>query len=605
MGNHDSANLVLDWMMADGHSLNSSFSGFLVGLFTDSGRFDIAQKLLALAECGETEGNPFVYNKFLNGLVRQNRIDDAVNFFSEQMMLKSCLDACSFNILIRGLCKTGQVDKALNFFEEMVKFGLSPDVITYNTIIDGLCRVNKVDKARELLLEVRSRNGVSPDVVTYTSIISGYCKLNMMEEASVLFQEMISNGIRPTLITFNILIDGFGKVGNMASVSAMYEKMLFLGCLPDVVTFTSHIDGYCRIGQVGEASKLWKEMVDRKLFPNKYTFSILIIALCKENRLNEACDLLRQLKLRNDIIPQPFMYNPVIDGLCKAGKVDEANLVVSEMEERRCKHDKYTFTILIIGHCMKGRMLEAIKIFNRMLSVKCNPDDITIKSLLSCLVKAGMSDEASQIKKRVALGKVEVGLSTSRGKFPARTNMDIQTAIETRNNKLEMQSVNKKSLIEELDKLLERSRVPSEYATCLAGGSFDESNMIKNIEACEWLSGALRGLEVPNLYTTFGNMRAVREKKAEVDKLKSTFVRRASEFLRNYFASLVDFMISDKSYFSQRGQLKRPDHADLRYRCRTYARLLQHLKVLTLQTVLIYACFSCLISSLSFDVPEP
>ncbi|CAO2827144.1 unnamed protein product [Amaranthus hypochondriacus] len=156
---------------------------------------------------------------------------------------------------------------------------------------------------------------------------------------------------------------------------------------------------------------------------------------------------------------------------------------------------------------------------------------------------------------------------------------DIES-IETRNNKLEMQSVNNKSLIEELDKLLERLRVPSEYATCLSGGSFDESNMIKNIEACEWLSGALRSLEVPNLDSSFANMRAVREKKAEVEKLKSTFVRRASEFLRNYFASLVDFMISDKSYFSQRGQLKRPDHADLRYKCRTYARLLQHLKSL-------------------------
>ncbi|KAL2937981.1 Exocyst complex component SEC3A [Bienertia sinuspersici] len=156
---------------------------------------------------------------------------------------------------------------------------------------------------------------------------------------------------------------------------------------------------------------------------------------------------------------------------------------------------------------------------------------------------------------------------------------DIES-IETRNNKLEMQSVNNKTLIEELDKLLERLCVPSEYATCLTGGSFDESNMIKNIEACEWLTGALRGLEVPNLDTTFANMRAVKEKKAEVEKLKNTFVRRASDFLRNYFASLVDFMISDKSYFSQRGQLKRPDHADLRYKCRTYARLLQHLKSL-------------------------
>nr|XP_023905431.1 exocyst complex component SEC3A [Quercus suber]POF19730.1 exocyst complex component sec3a [Quercus suber] len=156
---------------------------------------------------------------------------------------------------------------------------------------------------------------------------------------------------------------------------------------------------------------------------------------------------------------------------------------------------------------------------------------------------------------------------------------DIES-IETRNNNLEMQSVNNKALIEELDKLLERLRVPSEYAACLTGGSFDEARMLQNIEACEWLTGALRSLDVPNLDSTYANMRAVREKRAELEKMKSTFVRRASEFLSNYFASLVDFMISDKSYFSQRGQLKRPDHADLRYKCRTYARLLQHLKSL-------------------------
>ncbi|KAK4342559.1 hypothetical protein RND71_038375 [Anisodus tanguticus] len=155
---------------------------------------------------------------------------------------------------------------------------------------------------------------------------------------------------------------------------------------------------------------------------------------------------------------------------------------------------------------------------------------------------------------------------------------DIES-IETRNNKLEMQSVNNKALIEELDKLLERLCIPSEYAACLTGGSFDEGRMPHNIEACEWLTNALHGLESPNLDPSYSNMRAVKEKRADVDKLKTTVVRRASEFLRNYFSSLVDLM-SDKSYFSQHGQLKRPDHADLRYKCRTYARLLQHLKSL-------------------------
>ncbi|XP_042494585.1 exocyst complex component SEC3A-like [Macadamia integrifolia] len=156
---------------------------------------------------------------------------------------------------------------------------------------------------------------------------------------------------------------------------------------------------------------------------------------------------------------------------------------------------------------------------------------------------------------------------------------DIES-IEIRNNKLEMQSVSNKALIAELDKLLERMRVPPEYAACLLEGSFDEARMLQNIEACEWLTGALRSLEVPNLDPCYANMRAVKERRAEHEKLKAKFVRRASEFLRNYFSSVVDFMISDKSYFSQRGQLKRPDHADLRYKCRTYARLLQHLKSL-------------------------
>ncbi|PIA52444.1 hypothetical protein AQUCO_01000368v1 [Aquilegia coerulea] len=155
---------------------------------------------------------------------------------------------------------------------------------------------------------------------------------------------------------------------------------------------------------------------------------------------------------------------------------------------------------------------------------------------------------------------------------------DIES-IETRNNKLEMQSFNNKALTEELDKLLQRLCIPSEYSACLTDGSFDEAHMPRNVEACEWLTAALRSLDV-DVDPAYARIRAVKEKQAELKIIKSTFVRRASEFLRNYFATLVDFMTSDKSYFSQRGQLKRPDHADLRYQCRTYARLLQHLKIL-------------------------
>ncbi|XP_078170955.1 exocyst complex component SEC3A-like [Carex rostrata] len=156
---------------------------------------------------------------------------------------------------------------------------------------------------------------------------------------------------------------------------------------------------------------------------------------------------------------------------------------------------------------------------------------------------------------------------------------DIES-IEYRNNKLEFQSENNKALIQELDKLLEHLQIPQEYEEALTVGSFDENNMSKNIEACEWLTSAIRDLELPNLDPSYAKLRAVREKRAEFILLRCTFVRRASEFLTQYFPTLIDYMINDQSNFSQKGQLKRPDHSELRYKCRVYARLLQQIKSL-------------------------
>ncbi|PNT63723.1 hypothetical protein BRADI_4g20338v3 [Brachypodium distachyon] len=156
---------------------------------------------------------------------------------------------------------------------------------------------------------------------------------------------------------------------------------------------------------------------------------------------------------------------------------------------------------------------------------------------------------------------------------------DIQS-IEWRNNRLELQSESNVALIDELDKLLVLLQIPPEYEESLTGGSFDEGNMVKNIEACEWLTSAIKNLEASNMDPCYVKLRAVREKRAEFVLLKCTFVRRASEFLRNYFPGLIDFMLNDKGNFSQKGQLQRPDHADMRFKCRTYARLLQFIKSL-------------------------
>ncbi|KAK9080032.1 hypothetical protein SSX86_001707 [Deinandra increscens subsp. villosa] len=400
VGVHDLAKLVFDLMRTDGLLPDGSLLGFVITSFVNAGKFEFAKELIIdhSRKSVQQDGviTCFVVNKLLSSLVKNNRVDEAVDLFENIILGSECYlsDAYTFNIVISGLCKAKEVKKAFRFFNNMSNFGCEPDSVTYNTLLNGFCRAGNVDKAHALLKEVHS-----PDVVTFTSIISGYCKLGKMEDALVLFENMMGHGIRPNTVTFNVIIDGFGKIGNMGSVLNMYERMLSLGCAPDVITFTSIIDGHCRVGEVQQGLKIWDEMNRRNLSPNLYTFSILIHSLCKESKLHEARELLRQLSKRGDIISKAFVYNPVIDGFCKAGNVDEANLIVREMEEKRCKLDKITFTILIIGHCMKGRMVEAISLFDKMLIVGCAPDMVTVNSLVSCLLKAGMPKEAFGIRK--------------------------------------------------------------------------------------------------------------------------------------------------------------------------------------------------------------
>ncbi|KAL2338791.1 hypothetical protein Fmac_013237 [Flemingia macrophylla] len=395
-GLHNSAKLLYDAMRSDGQLPDSRLLGFLVSSFALADRFDVSKELLDEAQLNGVQVNVIVYNNFLNLLINHNKLGDAVCLVRELIRSHSHLETVTFNILIRGLSTAREVDVAFELLSDMRSFGYSPDIVTYNTLFHGLCGIDQVDRARGLLREVCLKCEFPPNVVSYTTVISGYCRLSKMKEASSLLDEMAKSGIKPNAFTFNALVDGFVKAGDMASALGMHKKMIFYGCHPNVVTLTSLIDGYCRVGWVNHGLDLWHEMNARNIPSNVYTFSVLISALCKSNRLQEARELLKLLK-QSDIVTQSFVYNPVIDGYCKSGNIDEANAIVAEMEEK-CRPDKLTFTILIIGHCMKGRMAEAIGIFYKMLASGCSPDDITIRTLSSCLLKAGMPGEAARVK---------------------------------------------------------------------------------------------------------------------------------------------------------------------------------------------------------------
>jgi len=398
-GRHRDALKLFDQMTdQSGYLPDAVFFSFVAGSCTNAGLLDAAVTLLTKASQFGRRIEPYAYNNLLNLLIARGRAQDAVALFESWIQdgLYSP-DGWSFNVVIKGVCRVGNFQKALELVERMTEFGCSPDTITHNILVDGLCRAKQVNRGHDLLRRLQRDGVCMPNVVTYTSVISGYCKAGRMEDALSVYNDMLESGTRPNTVTYNVLINGYGKALDMESAVRMYRQLILRRCPPDVVTFSSLIDGYCRCGQLDDAMRIWKEMGQHHIQPNVYTFSIIIHSLCKQNRSAEALGFLRELNMRADIAPQTFIYNPVIDILCKGGQVDEANLIVTDMEEKGCHPDKYTYTILIIGHCMKGRIPEAITLFHKMVETGCRPDKITVNSFISCVLKAGMPNEVDQI----------------------------------------------------------------------------------------------------------------------------------------------------------------------------------------------------------------
>ncbi|KAL5215791.1 hypothetical protein ABZP36_007192 [Zizania latifolia] len=381
-----------------GYFPDARFLSFLVNSFTCANLLDASAALLSKASQFGCRVEAHAYNKLMSLLIGHGRVHDAVALFERWIHVGVYSpDVWSFNVVIKGVCRVGDVQKALKLVERMNEFGCSPDTVTHNILVDGLCRVNQVDRGRQVLRRLQTDGVFMPNVVTFTSVISGYCKSGKMEDAMAVYNDMVESGMVPNTVTYNVLINGYGKVGDIGSAVAVYQQMMLRRCHPDVVTFSSLIDGYCRCGKLDDALSIWNEMAQHHIQPNVYTFSIVIHSLCKQNRSEEAVGLLNELNMRSDIAPQAFIYNPVIDVLCKCGKVDKANLIRKGMEEKGCLPDKYTYTSLIIGYCMKSRISEAITFLHKMVETGCSPDNITINCFISCLLKAGMPNEVDHV----------------------------------------------------------------------------------------------------------------------------------------------------------------------------------------------------------------
>ncbi|KAL1350057.1 hypothetical protein AAHE18_07G199300 [Arachis hypogaea] len=380
------------------------------------------------------------FTALINGLCMQGDVARAVGTLESLKSMGYQLDVYTYGALINGLCKMGDTNAAIEWLHKMEERDCRSNVVVHSTIIDSLCKDELVSEALNMFSEMCSK-GIKPNIVTYSCLIQGLCNFGRWKDAASLLDEMMKVGMMPDLQTLNILVDVFCKDGKMPftynalidrhclqkeinEAMKIFNSMVTRGCLPDIVTYTSLIHGWCMIKNINKAMHLLNEMVNTGFVPdvvtwttliggmhkhgqmaNLQTCAVMLDGLCKCQLLSEATSLF-ELMEKSGLDLNIVIYNIMLDGMwavgevkgawklfsslpakgqCKQGLIDEAEDLLTNMEENGCPPNYSTYNVFVQGLLIKRDPLRSMKYLQIMTDKGFSVDATTTELIINYL----------------------------------------------------------------------------------------------------------------------------------------------------------------------------------------------------------------------------
>uniref|UniRef100_A0A0V0H3Q1 Putative pentatricopeptide repeat-containing protein, chloroplastic-like n=1 Tax=Solanum chacoense TaxID=4108 RepID=A0A0V0H3Q1_SOLCH len=117
------------------------------------------------------------------------------------------------------------------------------------------------------------------------------------------------------------------------------------------------------------------------MYPDVRTFTILTDGLCKEGKIEDAEEVMKHM-IEKGVEPNVITYNVIMDGYCLRGQLDRARRIFDILIDKGIEPNIFTYNILINGYCKKRNSPRPCNCFVKFL----NRDQslILLPPILSC-----------------------------------------------------------------------------------------------------------------------------------------------------------------------------------------------------------------------------
>lgn len=289
------------------------------------------------------------------------------------------------NSIMTMYSKCGKINLSSIIFHEMTL----RDIVSWSTIIGGHAQGGYGDEAFKYLSLMR-KEGPKPTEFAFASVLSVCGTMAILEQGQQLHTHCLIAGLDHTAMVRSGLINMYSKCGSIQESLIIFNES---EC-NDIVSWTSMINGYAEHGLSHESIDLFERLIEIGLKPDTVTF-IGVLTACSHAGLVDLgfryFNLIKSYKLSLS----KEHYGCMIDLLCRAGRLREAENMITEMPY---SGDDVVWSTLLRG-CRLHKDVELGKrAANKILEMdpNCPTTHITLANLYSA---KGKRKESAEVRK--------------------------------------------------------------------------------------------------------------------------------------------------------------------------------------------------------------
>ncbi|WVZ13819.1 hypothetical protein V8G54_011385 [Vigna mungo] len=222
-----------------------------------------------------------------------------------------------FNSLMTSLSHSEAVEDMVELLRLMVDEGLVPDEVTISTTLKALSvsALSSFRGSHSLLHCYALKSGVGEDAAVACSLMDAYSRCGHVDLSHRIFDSLPS----PSAICFTSMINACARNGMGKEGIAVLQAMIERGLKPDKVTFLCALSGCNHTGLVEEGRVVFESMKSlHGIDPDHRHFSCMVDLLCRAGLLYEAEELLLQAPGKRDC----FMWSSLLRS-CRIHKNEE------------------------------------------------------------------------------------------------------------------------------------------------------------------------------------------------------------------------------------------------------------------------------------------